>query len=65
MRTSTDRNDYELFNKSRKCYDSSKIREVLKIKDLVVSRREIMKINGLISFYNKDRYKYKKQSYKE
>ncbi|WP_424353200.1 IS3 family transposase, partial [Mammaliicoccus sciuri] len=33
-----------MFNKSRECYGSRKIREVLKTKGLVVSRRKIIKI---------------------
>ena len=47
---------------------SRKIREVLKTKGLVVSRRKIikiMKVSGLISLYNKARYKHKKQNYNE
>ncbi|OEL08339.1 transposase [Staphylococcus equorum] len=57
-----------IFNKSRKSYGSRKIRAALKTKGLVVSRRKIIKImktNGLISLYNKARYKNKKQSYNE
>jgi len=57
-----------IFNKSRKCYGSRKIREALRTKGLVVSRRKIIKImkfNGLISLYNKVRYKHKKQNYNE
>ncbi|MCJ0965371.1 hypothetical protein [Mammaliicoccus sciuri] len=41
---------------------------MLKTKALVVSRRKIikiMKVNGLISLYNKVRYKHKKQNYNE
>lgn len=41
---------------------------MLKTKGLVVSRRKIikiMKVNGLISLYNKARYKHKKQNYNE
>ncbi|MBO1207082.1 IS3 family transposase [Staphylococcus nepalensis] len=33
-----------IFNKSRKCYGSRKIREVLKTNGSVVSRRKIIKI---------------------
>ncbi|MDG4944221.1 MULTISPECIES: IS3 family transposase [Staphylococcus] len=61
-------NIISIFNKSRKCYGSRKVREVLKTKGLVVSRRKIIKImksNGLISLYNKARYKHKKQNYNE
>ncbi|MEX6053246.1 IS3 family transposase, partial [Mammaliicoccus sciuri] len=45
-----------IFNKSRKCYGSRKIREALRTKGFVVSRRKIIKImktNELISLYNK------------
>ncbi|MGY0683109.1 IS3 family transposase (plasmid) [Mammaliicoccus sciuri] len=52
-----------IFNKSRKCYESRKIRKMLKTKGFVVSKRiviKIMKANGLISLYNKGLYKHKK-----
>lgn len=51
-----------IFNKSRKRYGPRKIREALRTEGLVVSRRKIIKImqvNGLISLYNKARYKHK------